>query len=103
MLFSLFLGLVVACSEPEPLSTGPCAMTEECVLALDLAACCSCPVAVLASSLEGREDYVAYEAGRDYADAKQVDCSDVVCGGCVTAEATCSDEGECVSVPDGPG
>ena len=92
----------MACAAPEPPATGPCAAPEECVLALDLAQCCGCPVAVLASSLDGRDDYAIYEEGRDYSDARTADCSGTVCAACVTAEASCSEDSACVTVPTDP-
>ncbi len=74
------LALVFACSDvlPPP-AQGPCDEDAQCVLAVDLTQCCVYPKAVLASSLDDRDDYVLWVDGQDYSDQLPEECTLVSC------------------------
>ena len=70
---------------PCPKETYSCQQDSDCVLAINLNECCSCPAAYLKADVEKNESLAIYEHGKDYRNRKYNTgevCSDVACSPC---------------------
>lgn len=63
-------------------ATKACKKTADCVLAIRVDKCCSCPEAVSQTELKANSSLVAWEAGKDYSGQKLLDCGGVYCSDC---------------------
>lgn len=67
---------------PAPVSF-QCTLDSDCVLALRLDQCCSCPEVTSRQALLGNQNLIEFKFGEDYSSRKTIDCSNIVCEPCV--------------------
>jgi len=71
-----------------------CKDSSECVVAVNLANCCACPVVISKNRLGSV--YVVYEQGKDYSSVLSSDCRNVVCSPCAPVGSVACQSGKCV-------
>lgn len=63
-----------------------CNQDGDCVLAIRLNTCCSCPQAISRQVLLKNKSWVEYEFGKDYSQEKRKSCQNVQCKPCSSPE-----------------
>ena len=89
-------------SKLEQREVNQCNQDSDCVLAVRLDKCCSCPQAALRTEIVKDENLVEYEFGKDYSKEKKVDCQDVVCVPCVFWNKAICEAGKCKAIFEKP-
>ena len=83
----------------EIIASDYCEEDRDCVLAVNPSNCCACPISMNKDVVELDEDFVMYEAGRDYSsynEGREL-CSRVECAACVNpSQIKCLDN-KCVA------
>ncbi|MFZ2455246.1 MAG: hypothetical protein WAX07_02045 [Candidatus Altiarchaeia archaeon] len=74
-----------------------CVDSFDCVVAVNLGACCACPTVLPKSRLDGI--IVVYESGKDYSSSLPAECKNAVCSPCGPVSGAICKDGKCVNAP----